>query len=435
MTLSLWTRLPDLLRIAAQPSSDTDPAADSAEPSDDTGEDSYVAFAGDEPKSDDPNPVWASARRFLKAAGDYWDEVGFSHRVSSVVGNHLAMKRFEGAEEGQQVWDAALDRLEEDGIDFPRDEVSTYEDYLSYLAKNGIRFPERIKSLKTAFTIAGNKARLADPDRATELGVERPIAVVIGPKTDWNQAFTARHGFPLLDTLVEDGSFDVIYIESGSDREAAQALKMVKLQTGSRIHTAIIGGHGTRQSIQLGADGGTDDNTLDVQDLEEDRLFDGMDDVMEEGGQIILWSCSNGAPLQPEEEEDDDWNPWRLEGPIWAPVERKRPPPVQVTEQNRYNMAEAVSRAVPERAVIAVQVPSNIRSLTIDSGTHTATVGWWKGSKTFIGWTSREDYDERAVKRRAAWETSLAGQMFTSLRKVAQSKADAGCDPNQSCNP
>jgi hypothetical protein len=437
MTPPFWTNLPVLFR--SSPFSTAFPTAAEA-PNGPTGYLGLDAFLGRAERVYNavvPEGVRGYASDLAVRASDYWDELMFPARVDSVLADHSSLKRFEGPE-GQRIWEAALDRLDEEGIDYPRDEVGTYEDYLRFLSDHGVDFPRRIQSLKTAFSLAANNARLGDPEREKEIGNERPIAVVIGPKTDWNGAFEARC-FPMLDSLIENGSFDVLYVECGSDEEAAQALRQIRHQSGRRIHTAVIAGHGSRQTLQLGDVGTLDENQLDVQDIEEDGLFHDLNDILDPDGQIILWSCSNGAPLpsdEAEEEEEDRWGRIRMFDPFGRDRRAGDPPPKPdpkpASEAERYNMAEAVSHRVPGREVLAVKVPSNIRSVYFNPFTLRARVGWHDKGQGFIAQTSLEEYQTRLLASVA--KATVRNALDAAGGGMAVYPSDPGCDPgNQSC--
>jgi hypothetical protein len=430
----LFAGNPSLLK----PSASEIPTASDG-PNNSTGYPALDAFLGGAGKAYNavvPEGLRNRASRLAGDASDYWDELMFPARVDSVLADHNSTRRFEGPER-QRIWEAALDHLDEEGIDYPRDEVGTYEDYLHFLSEHGVGFPKRIQSLKTAFTLAANNARLGDPEREKEIGSERPIAVVIGPKTDWNGAFEARC-FPMLDCLIENGSFDVLYVECGSDEEAAQALRQIRQQSGRRIHTAVIAGHGSRQTLQLGDGGTSDENHLDVQDLEEDGLFHDLNDMLEPDGQIILWSCSNGAPLPSSqaEDEDDRWSRMRMFDPFGRDRRtgdpRPKPDPKPVSEAERYNMAEAVSHRVPGREVLAVKVPSNIRSVYFNPFTLSARVGWHDKGQGFIAQTSLEEYQTRLLESVA--KATIRTALDAAAGGMAVFPSDPGCDPgNQSC--
>ena len=132
----------------------------------------------------------------------------------------------------------------------------------------------------------------------------KPYGVVLYPRDDWNGAF---YNFPMLEKFYKQlkGEFYLRVFECKSKLGVVKALnKLNKLynppdDSGHKISLAIIGGHGTKNSINFG--GRAWDNKEGGK-KEELHINDLKGSVAEESGKffikyptIILESCSTGA--------------------------------------------------------------------------------------------------------------------------------------------
>ncbi len=233
-----------------------------------------------------------------------------------------------------------LQALRDRGISIPHN-ISNYAAFQAYLRRAGIQQPNRINSIHTALEVASNNLHM------NRLDPSLPTTVVIAPVEDHNEAFTATRGFPLLDTLVQqpdDRRMNVIYIEAATDREAMQALARVYRRTGRRIDTVVFAGHGSRNRLSLGASDpqargegyrGAERYDIDSSDF-ADGDFGALSRVIAEDGQVVMWSCSNGAPL-----------------------------PTNYSVANEENLAQSMSLILPGRRIIASPIDSNIASLQV----------------------------------------------------------------------
>jgi hypothetical protein len=244
------------------------------------------------------------------------------------------------------VWTAALDQLESEGADFPRERIATYEAFQTFLEDSGLGFEDRFRSVRTVLEVAANRENLAS------LGSERPIALVIATTSDYNHAFEY---FPLVDNLVGSGRFDVVYREASTEREAGEILEETYRTAGRPIHTLVLAGHGMQDSLDLGGPPPpasffppwSDQARVEIRDFEQGE-FAGLGDFVETSGQVLLWSCSNGAGGADAE-----------------------------------NLANAFSDALPGRSVISVGVPSNI--VALDVGPDAALdVTWASDDREYI---------------------------------------------------
>lgn len=192
-----------------------------------------------------------------------------------------------------------------------RDPTKHLDDILPFLKprleKLDIDFPKRMQDLATLATILENR------DRPQNNG--RPIALLIFPKTDWNEAF--NNG--LIRDLVNSDRFHVLYHEADGDKQLQHVIDEVSKIYRKPIHTLWIAGHGEQTSLRLGTTPEgidwkffifpiqfpimayeafkrlTKSYWLDNNDLEkEGGIGKSLYQAMDPHGQIILYSCSTG---------------------------------------------------------------------------------------------------------------------------------------------
>ncbi len=150
------------------------------------------------------------------------------------------------------------------------------------------------------------ESMLFEQDRETG-NMDRPYGIILFPKTDWNGAFYNSKGtFAKLESSFDAGPELVPYLlrifECGSRKDVGRILNDLDTQYGDthKISFAIIGGHGTKDSIQLGefrehSEGkrGNLNNELTPDDLQGSRVHE-IGGFFEPGATIILESCSTG---------------------------------------------------------------------------------------------------------------------------------------------
>jgi hypothetical protein len=112
----------------------------------------------------------------------------------------------------------------------------------------------------------------------------RPAALVVLPEYDYNGAFYVAGR--RLDALLRD--FDVIIYERDSEQGFFSAASDFSRSFG-RTNTLIIGGHGSPDSVRLGA--ATDEGMLDLTDADQITALRG---TLSPNSSIILISCSTG---------------------------------------------------------------------------------------------------------------------------------------------
>lgn len=129
--------------------------------------------------------------------------------------------------------------------------------------------------------------------------IKNPYGVVIFPRNDWNGAFyeTGRKLKSLLVGL-ENHNFSLRVFECEGKFGVARALLKLNKKynppdgSGHKISLAIIGGHGTENSIQFGGKG--ESNSLYLEDL-TGKGAQKTNKFFEENPTIILVSCSTGV--------------------------------------------------------------------------------------------------------------------------------------------
>ncbi len=255
----------------------------------------------------------------------------------AILEDHRLMRHLE-PEVQQEVWDHTITLLAEQGHAIPEEWEISYENFTETLAEAGIEYSHRIRSLENILTLLDNHQNIE------ELGEDRPIAVVVASPHDYNSAFTT---YPTVDTLIEEG-FDVLYYEV--DHETGmEGIADIAAETGQPIHTLVLEGHGTRQTLALGPDEhrvGTDEESfIDVGDFDQGD-FDFLDDAIDAEGNVMLISCSTGRG-----EADED------------------------------NLANRFAELLPGRRIYSPTVDTNVGSLSVNED-YSLNIEWQDGPDT-----------------------------------------------------
>ncbi len=135
--------------------------------------------------------------------------------------------------------------------------------------------------------------------KANVANQERPYGIVLYPKDDWNGAFHQDEGIfgNLRSRLKDDPNLQKYLLrvyECGSKKDIAKALIDLDKSYGAshKIAFAIIGGHGTKESINFGG-GSSPRNQLYSKDLHRSRVQK-TGEFFEPEATIVLVSCSTG---------------------------------------------------------------------------------------------------------------------------------------------
>jgi len=190
-------------------------------------------------------------------------------------------------------------------------------------------YPERFATLDTLV-----QCFLTNHTNDFGLTDDRPIAIVIHCKSDYNEAFVDRNGTKMLANLDE---YRVAYYEVSNVYKAKTALRKLKKQTGKENQIVWIAGHGTPNSIELDHKDSffifQKSNKIDIQDFKSGALSD-LNEYIAENGALILHSCSAGSG-----------------------------------GQNAENLANSAASALDESIkVYTSRIPSNIGSLSLKNG-------------------------------------------------------------------
>lgn len=229
----------------------------------------------------------------------------------------------------QFFWDRTLRDLERRGVPFPREHMRSYDDFIRHMEDNGISFHRRIHSLETAITLVENHRHLS------EMGRDRPLAVIIANTGDHNGAFEDSL---VIDDLVRSGRFDVVYEEVHTDHEAmSRLLRIHQTAEGRQIDTLMIAGHGSPTSLELGQDVSTDQSFIDVEDFSQGE-FALLPNLIAPDGEVLLWACSTGGTPEG--------------GSSHSNV-------------GSINLADQVSHHLPGRTIHATEMPNNIVGLSV----------------------------------------------------------------------
>ncbi|KPJ64750.1 hypothetical protein AMJ44_12190 [candidate division WOR-1 bacterium DG_54_3] len=165
------------------------------------------------------------------------------------------------------------------------------------LSEKPINLKKIIEVIKSINVLRFENADLAEIilNRVKNTKDERRLAIVVFPVADIGVVFGDRAD--IFDALIKN-DYRVLYYEVSTDRDFYKRLKeATKDQKASLL---LIGGHGTPKGVNFGSesfDYQEEVYFLDLSDKEEmnrNRIGDLVDGVLEDGGQIILCSCSTG---------------------------------------------------------------------------------------------------------------------------------------------
>jgi len=123
----------------------------------------------------------------------------------------------------------------------------------------------------------------------------KPYGVIVFPKSDWNGAFFQdSHIFRKLGSQLKD-KFNIRIIEVENKFDVVRGLVNFKRRyPAHKISFAIIGGHGTKYTINFGKEKIDGRHRLEPIDLVGERAR-GVSEFFEPNPSIVLISCSTGA--------------------------------------------------------------------------------------------------------------------------------------------
>jgi hypothetical protein len=147
-----------------------------------------------------------------------------------------------------------------------------------------ISFPERLGSDIINQIIFSRK----NLDKKENL----PLAVIIYPKEDWNDAFRTNQ----IRELIRRG-YRVVYFEAKNENEVYESLKSATTNVGKAADLFVLGGHGTQTHISMGAgDPGRSgiENEEFYIDTSDEKEMISLKNCLNKDSVIILDSCSTG---------------------------------------------------------------------------------------------------------------------------------------------
>lgn len=275
--------------------------------------------------------------RTIGYSKDFKDKTPITILAELVMANTHLLKYIDDASD-PKLWTLIQDKARQQNLTLPEDMLAGPSAFKADLAKLTY-FPNRFHSLKTIAACFEGKAPPSNKD-------DRPIALMLYPKTDYNKAFES---YPLIDDIAESNKFRIIYREVGSESEWLEALHDVSQNGEVAIDSLVIAGHGVVDGIQLGNGITESDETkfLDVSDFNDDFKSE-VRRYLSRTRQILNYSCSNGLGGESED-----------------------------TSMANY-MAGLVP---PESRVISSQIPSNIEYFYLD-----------KNLNFSVQWYNKKDY-------------------------------------------
>ncbi|GBR72370.1 hypothetical protein HP1_083 [Candidatus Termititenax spirochaetophilus] len=163
---------------------------------------------------------------------------------------------------------------------FPNYELNSKDlEGINYWCKQyGIKYPERFNSRNELVNIINWRYYGLDKDK--------PVALMLYPKSDWNGAFENNQ----ITELIAAG-YQIGYYELGRDTEIRNAFAQVGGQR--KIDLVVLAGHGTQTDLQLTQSRYWRDE--DYIDFSDAREFAGLDKYLAKDATIVLHSCSTGS--------------------------------------------------------------------------------------------------------------------------------------------
>ncbi|OGP09559.1 MAG: hypothetical protein A2048_00005 [Deltaproteobacteria bacterium GWA2_45_12] len=129
----------------------------------------------------------------------------------------------------------------------------------------------------------------------------KPVILFFQAKKDWDKAF---YDYPIIDQLVQDGRYEVIYKEVESEDEIYAVMDDL-ITKGIKVRHGVISAHGSQDTIALSDDdpGQTfrlpseknqdSPRSIDFADFDQGEM-DRFKKLFEEKGDLVLAACSNG---------------------------------------------------------------------------------------------------------------------------------------------
>ncbi|MBI5298741.1 MAG: DUF4116 domain-containing protein [Deltaproteobacteria bacterium] len=194
-------------------------------------------------------------------------------------------------------WKKLIARLEAKGLVFPGGRnVHNYKTFVQGLSDIGFtKFPRRFKSVEDVARLWTNRQILESGQK-----IGKPIALLMYNVSDWNGVFQLADD---TSVFVNADGFFTIYYETKDDEGMLNVLEKVSSEGTHDIHTVVLAGHGTRDTLQFGESGTFEnilfpffpggDHSLDLGDL-KGKFKERLANYLKGTRQLFLHACSNG---------------------------------------------------------------------------------------------------------------------------------------------
>ena len=172
----------------------------------------------------------------------YYDlNVFETHTVSSLVNAGIRVLEELGNDVWQNsVWQRIRDRYDWASL-LPQEYLQTYAGWKEGLKKlYNIEFIKRFGSFETLYSVLILRCRLRD--------FSRPFAVVIQPKSDWNEAFEQPR---LLVEELKHLGYQIFYYEAATEEEVQRNLAEATQNGTDKADLIVLSGHGMATSLKL----------------------------------------------------------------------------------------------------------------------------------------------------------------------------------------
>jgi hypothetical protein len=226
---------------------------------------------------------------------------------------HLQSELEENDELKRRVFDVNFNYFEYDYYKPPADIREGYAKIMEGLARHNITRPLHFNT-STAREIIRNRDQINQPD-------DRPVALLVYPKSDWNTAFESNSMIELMEM-----GYRILYFEAVTSSDFRDAV--VKVGSVQQISLMVIGGHGFLTHLNFGLEDKTrvKDGERDYYlDISRPQVLDGLSEYLAPQSIVVLESCSTGAGRD------------RID-----------------------NLANMVGRAFPHSTIMAATIPTNI---------------------------------------------------------------------------
>lgn len=241
-------------------------------------------------------------------------------------------------ENRKQTWESFVKSHDLQGANIPLSALESYDHLIQYLKEKGIDYPRRFRKFSTLLHILNSDAS----NRPLNECDKQPVALLLYNHYDHNDAFD---NMPVIDEMIAAG-FNVVYRECNNYTDMYDVLNEQTLNGTKPVHSLLIAGHGTPESLTLGNDTeSTAEGKVDMESrLTRDHFVQCLEEsYIEEDGQIFIYGCSTGEGYG-----------------------------------ERDNFANAVAKSFPNRKVYSQPVTGNISEFSVNDD-FSFHISFWAG--------------------------------------------------------